>query len=173
MKVATAALYVRVSTGRQADKDLSIPDQERQLKAYCKQQGWDIYKVYKEPGASARDGKRPVFQEMIYDAGSKDHPFDTILTLTTSRFFRDATEAKICKRKLATHGVKVAAIHQEVTDDPMGGFVEGIFELIDQYESDMNGYHTLRAMKENARKGYINGSTPKFGFMAVEVINGQ
>jgi len=58
-------------------------------------------------------------------------------------------------------------------DDPMGGFVEGIFELIDQYESEMNGYHTLRAMKENASKGYINGSTPKFGFMAVEVTNVQ
>jgi len=38
--------------------------------------------------------------------------------------------------------------------------MEGIFELIDQCESDMNGYHTLRAMKENARKGYFNGSRP-------------
>jgi hypothetical protein len=46
----------------------------------------------------------------------------------------------------------------------MGEFVEGIFELIDQYESDMNGFHTLRAMKENARRGYFNGSRPKFGF---------
>ena len=49
----------------------------------------------------------------------------------------------------------------------MGTFMEGIFELIDQYESDMNGFHTLRAMKENARQGYFNGSNPKFGFMAV------
>jgi hypothetical protein len=49
----------------------------------------------------------------------------------------------------------------------MGTFVEGIFELIDQYESDINGFHTLRAMKENARQGYFNGSRPKFGFMAI------
>jgi site-specific DNA recombinase len=167
-----AALYVRVSTETQAEKDLSIPDQERQLKAYCRQKGWDIYKVYVESGASAHYGRRPVFTEMTDDATNKAHPFDIILTLTTSRFFRDATEAKLCKRRLAKHGVKVAAIHQEVSDDPMGGFVEGIFELIDQYESDMNGYHTLRAMKENARKGYINGSTPKFGFMAVKVTVG-
>jgi hypothetical protein len=55
-------------------------------------------------------------------------------------------------------------MHQEVSDDPMGEFVEGIFELIDQYESDMNGFHTLRAMRENARRGYFNGSRPKFGF---------
>ncbi len=87
-----------------------------------------MYRVYEEPGASARDEKRPVFQEMIADARSKAHPFDIILTLTTSRFFRDATEAGIYKSRLAKHGVKVAAIHQEISDDPMGGFMEGIFE---------------------------------------------
>ena len=86
-------------------------------------------------------------------------------TLTTSRFFREATGARVYKQKLGKLGVKVVAIHQQVTDDPMGSVVEGIFELIDQYESDMNGFHTLRAMKENARKGFYNGSRPKFGFM--------
>jgi site-specific DNA recombinase len=171
MKAVTAALYVRVSTGRQAEKDLSLPDQENQLKAYCHQKGWEIYRVYVEPGASARDDKRPVFQEMIADARSKSHPFEIILTLTTSRLFRDVTQARMHKHELEKRGVKVAAIHQEVTDDPMGGFIEGIFELIDQYESEMNGFHTLRAMKENARKGFINGSTPKFGFMAVKVTD--
>jgi hypothetical protein len=37
-----AALYLRVSTGRQADNDLSIPDQRRQAKAYCASPGWEI-----------------------------------------------------------------------------------------------------------------------------------
>ena len=32
------ALYARVSTPRQAEKDLSIPDQLRQLREYCKAQ---------------------------------------------------------------------------------------------------------------------------------------
>jgi DNA invertase Pin-like site-specific DNA recombinase len=36
-----AALYLRVSTGRQADSDLSIPDQRRQAKAYCASRGWE------------------------------------------------------------------------------------------------------------------------------------
>ena len=30
-----AALYLRVSTGRQAEADLSIPDQRRQVLAFC------------------------------------------------------------------------------------------------------------------------------------------
>jgi DNA invertase Pin-like site-specific DNA recombinase len=47
------ALYLRVSTGRQADSDLSIPDQRRQAKAYCASRGWEIVADYVEPGASA------------------------------------------------------------------------------------------------------------------------
>src|SRR6266481_1240098 len=46
-----AALYLRVSTGRQADNDLSIPDQRRQAKAYCASRGWEIAADYVEPGA--------------------------------------------------------------------------------------------------------------------------
>jgi len=52
-----AALYLRVSTGRQADSDLSIPDQRRQAKAYCASRGWEIVAEYVEPGASATDGR--------------------------------------------------------------------------------------------------------------------
>jgi DNA invertase Pin-like site-specific DNA recombinase len=139
------------------------------MEEYCRSKGWMVHKIYEERGASARDDRRPTFQEMIGEALRADHPFDVILTLTTSRFFRDSAGAKIYKRKLAKKGVRVVAMHQEVSDDPMGEFVEGIFELIDQYESDMNGFHTLRAMKENARRGYFNGSKPKFGFtVAIE-----
>jgi len=37
-----AALYLRVSTGRQAANDVSIPDQRRQARAYCTSRGWEI-----------------------------------------------------------------------------------------------------------------------------------
>ena len=65
-----AALYARVSTGKQAERDLSIPDQIKQLKEYCQSQGWLVQKIYKELGASARDENRPVFQEMVAELKS-------------------------------------------------------------------------------------------------------
>ena len=49
----------RVSTGRQADSDLSIPDQRRQAKGYCTSRGWKIVADYVEPGVSATDDRRP------------------------------------------------------------------------------------------------------------------
>jgi hypothetical protein len=52
-----AAVYLRVSTGRQADSDRSIPDQRRQAKAYCASRGWEIVGDYVEPGLSATDDR--------------------------------------------------------------------------------------------------------------------
>jgi Resolvase, N terminal domain len=59
-----AALYLRVSTGRQAENDLSIADQRRQAKGYCTSRGWEIVADYVEPGVSATDDRRPEFHRM-------------------------------------------------------------------------------------------------------------
>jgi hypothetical protein len=37
-----AALYLRVSTGRQAEHDLSIPDQRRQLRSWFRANGHEV-----------------------------------------------------------------------------------------------------------------------------------
>ena len=54
-----AVLYMRVSTGRQAEHDLSIPDQRSQLKAWCRANGHHVVAEYVEAGASAGDDRRP------------------------------------------------------------------------------------------------------------------
>ena len=43
-----AALYLRVSTSRQAQNDLSIPDQRRQASGHCTSRGWEIVADYVE-----------------------------------------------------------------------------------------------------------------------------
>lgn len=105
-------LYARVSTVRQAEKDLSIPDQIRQLEEYCFKGKHDVVEVYREEGASATDDDRPKFQEMVWDIESKRVDVDAILVLTTSRFFRDAIQSGIWKRRLKRAGVRVIAISQ-------------------------------------------------------------
>ena len=100
-----AALYLRVSTSRQADNDLSIPDQRRQAKAYCDSHGWQIVADYVEPGASATDDRRPEFQRMIDAAILKPPMFDVILVHSFSRFFRDQFQLEFYVRRLAKNGI--------------------------------------------------------------------
>ena len=162
------ALYLRVSTGRQADSDLSIPDQRRQLEAYAQAKGWAVDMEFVEPGNTATDDKRPAFQAMI-DAGlTKPPTFDTILVHSFSRFFRDQFLFEFYTRKLARNGVRLVSITQELGDDPMGLMMRQIMALFDEYQSRENAKHTLRAMKENARQGFWNGSHPPLGYRVVD-----
>ena len=163
-----AALYLRVSTGRQAENDLSIPDQRRQLKAYCTSHGWEIVADYVEPGVSATDDRRPEFQRMIDAATAKPPMFDMILVHSFSRFFRDQFQLEFYVRRLAKAGVRLVSITQELGDDPMSNMIRQIMALFDEYQSRENAKHTLRAMKENARQGFWNGSLPPIGYRIVE-----
>jgi site-specific DNA recombinase len=163
------ALYARVSTVKQAEKDLSIPDQLRQMRDWCKAHGYAGSMEYIEPGASATDDKRAEVQQMIADATSEASPFEAIIVHSRSRFFRDLLACLSYESKLRRAGVRVISITQQTSDDPAGEMASKIFSLFDEYHSKDNGKHTLRAMKENARQGFFNGSRPAFGFKAVEV----
>ena len=163
-----AALYLRVSTGRQADNDLSIPDQRRQAEGHCKSRGWEVVADYVEPGVSATDDRRPEFQRMIDAATTKPPAFDVIVVHSFSRFFRDQFQLEFYVRRLAKSGVRLVSITQELGDDPMSNMIRQIMALFDEYQSKENAKHTLRAMKENARQGFWNGSLPPIGYRTVE-----
>ena len=163
-----AALYLRVSTGRQADSDLSIPDQRRQAKGYCASRDWEIVADYVEPGASATDDRRPEFQSMIDAATTKPRAFDMIVVHSFSRFFRDQFQLEFYVRRLAKNGVRLVSITQELGGDPMSNMIRQIMALFDEYQSKENAKHTLRAMKENARQGFWNGALAPIGYRTVE-----
>jgi len=161
------ALYARVSTTRQADNDLSIPDQLRQLRQWCEHGEHLAVREYVEPGASATDDKRPVFQQMIADAQAKPAAFDAIVVHSLSRFFRDMIEFGVYEKRLKRHGIKIISITQQTSDDSTGEMARRLFSLFDEYQSKENSKHTSRAMCENARQGFYNGSRAPFGFKTV------
>ena len=162
-----AALYLRVSTARQAEHDVSIPDQKRQGEAYCQSRGYQLVETYVEPGASATNDRRPEFQRMIEAGTNKPALFDIVIVHSFSRFFRDHFELEFYVRKLAKNGVRLISITQEMGDDPMHVMMRQIMALFDEYQSKENAKHVLRALKENARQGFWNGSLPPIGYRIV------
>ena len=162
-------LYVRVSTAKQVKKDLSIPDQIRQMKEWCKAKGYTVLKTYVEDGLTATDDRRPVFQEMLADAYATESQVNGIVVHSLSRFYRDQAASAICERKLKRHGVRLISITQETPDDATGEMMRGLIGLFDEYQSKETGKHTLRAMNECARQGYFPGSKSPFGYRRVEV----
>ena len=102
------ALYMRVSTARQAEKELSIPDQRKQLRDHCEKRGYEIAGEYVEPGASATDDKRPVFQEMMDAALGQE-----LATLAGGASVLAERAQQLCEAgdlRLACHLVELAAL---------------------------------------------------------------
>jgi len=160
----TAAIYARVSTTRQAEHDLSLPDQIAQCRRWCERQSIEVVQVFTEPGASALDEDRPVFQEMIYTARRADHPFDLVVVHSLSRFSRDSLHSELYVRELRKVGVELVSITQEMSADPSGEMFRKLLNIFDEHQSRENAKHVHRAMLENARQGFWNGSRAPFGY---------
>lgn len=97
---------------------------------------------------------------MIEAGTSKPAPFDIVVVHSFSRFFRDHFELEFYVRKLVS-------ITQEMGDDPMRVMMRQIMALFDEYQFKENAKHVMRALKENARQGFWNGSLPPIGYRVV------
>src|SRR6202789_4604571 len=107
-----AALYLRVSTGRQAEADLSIPDQRRQVLAFCAARGWDVAIEFVEPGMSGTDDRRPELQRLLDMATAGGAPFEVVLVHSFSRFAKDHFALEMHVRRLRKAGVRLVSITQ-------------------------------------------------------------
>src|SRR6516165_1580361 len=163
-----AALYLRVSTGRQAAGDVSIPSQRELTRRFCEARGWAVTEEFVEPGASATDDRRPAFQRMLDEASSPDRRFDIICVHAFSRFYRNGAEMELTIRKLRKHGVEVVSVTQPTGDDPSQELMRQIIGIFDEYTSRENGKNVIRAMRESAKQGFWNGSQPPLGYRIVE-----
>jgi len=66
-----AGIYIRVSTEDQVREGFSLGEQQEKLEQLCKYKGFEIFKIYKDAGISAKNMKdRPAFQEMLEDMKS-------------------------------------------------------------------------------------------------------
>ena len=81
-----AGIYKRVSTLDQAREGFSLPEQEKRLTEFCNFKGYEIYKVYTDEGISAKDDKRPAYQEMMRDV--KDKKINVIVAFKLDRLTR-------------------------------------------------------------------------------------
>ena len=161
-----AALYLRVSTARQAEHDVSIPDQKRQGEAYCASRGYQLIETYVEPGASATNDRRPEFQRMIEAGTSKPAPFDIVIvqaSRASSAITSSWSSTSASSRRMAS-GSSRSPRNGRRSDARHDAADHGAVRRVPSKE---NAKHVLRALKENARQGFWNGSLPPIGYRVV------
>jgi transposase InsO family protein len=108
-------IYLRGSTPEQAEKDLSIPAQRKAVAAYAERNGKSIDREYLEPGRSGTDINRKAFRQMLEDVLWPGSDIGVIVVHHTSRFTRNATQARVVKEQLRRKGVKVMVVMDQYT----------------------------------------------------------
>ena len=170
MKVA---LYARVSSDRQADRDLSIPGQLKALREYASRNGHTVVKESIDAAETGRTSDRPAFREMIALSRLRHPPFEGILVWKLSRFARNREDSIIYKSLLKRQGIQVISINEPIEDSPSGRLLEGIIEVIDEFYSANLAQDVTRGMREAAAKGYFCGGSVPYGYKVVKVVDGH
>jgi site-specific DNA recombinase len=168
-----AALYARVSSEKQAEKDLSISAQLKALRKYADEHGYQVFREFIDEAESARTADRPAFQEMIAYAKQKSKPFEAILVWKLSRFARNREDSIVFKSLLRKVGVQVISISEQFDDSPVGRLLESLIESMDEFYSANLSQEARRGLREVASRGFWAAGSAPFGYRLIDVPDGK
>ena len=129
-------VYGRVSTSRQAERELSIPAQVKACQKYGMDHHWTLAPdgIYEEKGESARTVERPQLQKMLHRAKT-DAKIDVILMHKLDRMCRNVADYAAIKMMLKKHDVRLISVVEQFDESFSGELVENIMSSIAQWTS--------------------------------------
>jgi len=164
MKKTKAALYVRVSTLHQIDKD-SLPFQRQELENYAKYAlNIEDVEVFEDAGYSAKNTDRPKYQEMMQRIRKGE--FTHLLVWKIDRISRNLKDFSEMYEELK--GCKVTFVsknEQFDTSTAMGGAMLKIILVFAELERQLTAERVFSIMLSRAEKGLWNGSTVPIGYV--------
>ncbi|MGI8405728.1 MAG: recombinase family protein, partial [Thermomicrobiales bacterium] len=156
-----AAIYVRVSTDEQV-QGYSLDAQERAGRLYCEMHGWEVAKLYRDEGRSARTeqiAKRPAFAEMLKDAEAG--VIDVVIVHKLDRFAHNLVVTIETLQRLEQAGVSFVSISEQMDfSTPIGKMTLSMLASLAQYYSDNLSWETKKGKAERKRQGLYNGLLP-------------
>ncbi len=156
----TAALYIRVSTEDQAKHGYSIKAQEEALRNYCSALGYEVLKVYKDEGISAKDLKnRPAMQQLLKDAEAKK--FAAILIYKLDRFSRSLKDLILTIDQIKSWGIDFISLQDRIeTASASGKLMFHIISAFAEFERNVIGERTKFGMIKKASEGDFVSKAP-------------
>lgn len=155
-----AGIYIRVSTEDQAREGFSLGEQEEKLRALCKYKGFEIFKVYKDAGISAKDMKnRPAFQQMLEDM--KNGLINYIVAYKLDRVTRSVRDLEVLISTLEKHNCYLICDRDDVnTSTANGRFFVRMLTVLSQLEIEIVSERTKFGMTGAIKAGHIAGPCP-------------
>jgi len=157
------AIYIRVSTEDQAKHGISLKAQEEALKNYASALGYELSKIYKDEGKSAKDIKgRPEMSQMLEDA--QNHKFQAIFIYKLDRFSRSLRDLIETIAKLKKWNIDFISLQDKIeTTSASGKLMFHIISAFAEFERNVTGERTKFSLNQKAREGKPVSRAP-FGY---------
>lgn len=153
-------IYIRVSTEDQAREGFSLAEQEEKLRQLCNYKDFEIFKVYKDAGISAKDMKnRPAFQEMLEDM--KKGLINYIVAYKLDRVTRSVRDLEVLISTLEEYNCYLVCDRDDVnTSTANGRFFVRMLTVLSQLEIEIVSERTKFGMNGAIKAGHIPGPCP-------------
>lgn len=164
MSLKKAALYVRVSTLHQIDKD-SLPFQRQELENYAKYAlNIEEVEIFEDAGYSAKNTDRPKYQEMMKRIRSGE--FTHLLVWKIDRISRNLKDFSEMYEELKDCKVTFVSKNEQFdTSTAMGEAMLKIILVFAELERKLTAERVFSIMLSRAEKGLWNGATVPFGYV--------
>jgi len=164
-KFKQCAIYTRVSTDLQAEKEFSsCESQEQKIRSFIESQNnWQVFKVYTDAGYTGANTDRPALQELLEDI--KQNKIDIILAYKIDRLTRSPKDFYQLIETLDKYGTDFISITERFdTSTPAGRLLRNIMLTFAQFERELTSERTKDKMLERAKKGLYNGGSAPYGY---------
>ena len=160
---ATAVLYLRVSTTRQATKNgeaegYSIPAQRAACMRKAKELGAEVIEEFVDAGASARSADRPGLQNMLQRVRTGGVQY--VIVHKVDRLARSRIDDAEIATVMHMAGSTLVSASEQIDDTPAGTLLHGIMAVISEHYSKNLSNEAKKGMAEKVRRGGTNGVAP-------------
>ncbi len=160
-----AAIYLRVSSQRQADEGASIPAQRDALRKYINDRPDMIFVgEYTDDGISGTKIERDELQRLLDDVQAGK--IDIILITKLDRWFRSVRHYTATQAVLDRHGVGWLAIWEPIYDTttPQGRLIVNQMMSIAQFEAEQTGQRIRQVFDYKVQQGEVINAKPPHGY---------
>jgi DNA invertase Pin-like site-specific DNA recombinase len=162
-KPQRAAIYLRVSTSYQADRD-SLPMQRKDLVGYCEYAlNISDYTVFEDAGYSGKNTDRPAFQKMMMQI--RNGMYSHLLVWKIDRISRNLLDFAQMYEELKTLGVTFISRNEQFdTSTAMGEAMLKMVLIFAELERKTTAERVTATMISRANDGTWNGGRVPFGY---------
>lgn len=161
-----------MSSDKQVD-GYSLDSQDEKCQDEANRQGYEVIKIFREEGISAKTTDRPQLNDLLRFTLEKNNNINSVFVYHSSRLARNTLDFLLLRRDLAKHGISITSVTEPNigNDTPESRLISTVLAGMNQYENENRGRNVANSMKKRFLEGHIT-SKPPLGYI-MQKVNGK